>query len=211
MALGSALCYSTVEEPFVHSPPATYYLTSSQDENTALHFSVTYHSFVTMAVRNNNILSSVRRMALLVGAVVALIGGASAFVAPQPRQQMQFSKNNNLPSANNYLNNLQQQQQQHEWQRSMSSDNSNDEAAVKKSDLPFLLDPGTKGGALFLSLVAFVVPILFYEFVTSVFGVDGLEAGKWIGGGFTVIATLAWVGTYIFRVATKDMTYVRRQ
>lgn len=72
-----------------------------------------------------------------------------------------------------------------------------------------LLDPGTKGGALFLALIAFVVPIIFYEFVTNVFGFDGIEAGKWIGGGFTVIATLAWVGTYIFRVATKDMTYVR--
>ena len=74
-----------------------------------------------------------------------------------------------------------------------------------------LLDPGTKGGALFLALVAFVVPIVFYEFVTNVFGFDGIEAGKWIGGGFTVIATLAWVGTYIFRVATKDMTYVSEQ
>jgi hypothetical protein len=76
--------------------------------------------------------------------------------------------------------------------------------------LPFYLDPGTKGGALFLSLVAFVVPILFYQFVTGVFGVDGLEAGKWIGGGFTVIATLVWVSTYIFRVATKDMTYAKQ-
>jgi hypothetical protein len=77
-----------------------------------------------------------------------------------------------------------------------------------QKNLPFWLDPGTKGGAVFLSLVAFVVPIIFYQIITNVFNVDGLEAGKWIGGGFTVFAMLAWVSTYIFRVATKDMTYV---
>lgn len=88
----------------------------------------------------------------------------------------------------------------------MSADN--EDKQVAENNLPFYLDPGTKGGAMFLSLVAFTVPILFYQFVTNVFHVDGIEAGKWIGGGFTVVATLAWVGTYIFRVATKDMTYV---
>lgn len=71
-----------------------------------------------------------------------------------------------------------------------------------------LLDPGTKGGALFLSLVLFVVPIIFYRIVTAFFGVDGIEAGKWIGVGFTLVVSLLWLSTYIFRVATKDMTYV---
>ena len=78
----------------------------------------------------------------------------------------------------------------------------------KKSDLPMLLDPGTKGGALFLSLILFIVPIIGYEIATIGFGVDGIEAGKWIGVGFTLFTTVLWVGTYIFRVATKDMTYV---
>lgn len=73
-----------------------------------------------------------------------------------------------------------------------------------------LLDPGTKGGALFLSLVLFVVPILVYQVIVNVFGVDGIEAGKWIGVGFTAFTTILWVSTYIFRVATKDMTYVSR-
>lgn len=78
----------------------------------------------------------------------------------------------------------------------------------EQSKLPMLLDPGTKGGALFLSLVLFVVPLLGYQFVTSVLGVDGIEAGKWIGVGFTFATLILWVSTYIFRVATKDMTYV---
>jgi hypothetical protein len=79
----------------------------------------------------------------------------------------------------------------------------------EKSKLPMLLDPGTKGGALFLSLVLFVIPLLGYQVVTNVFGVDEIEAGKWIGVGFTVFTLVLWVSTYIFRVATKDMTYVR--
>ena len=78
----------------------------------------------------------------------------------------------------------------------------------EKGNLPMLLDPGTKGGALFLSLVLFIIPILVYQVVTSGFGVDGIEAGKWIGVGFTAFTTILWVSTYIFRVATKDMTYV---
>jgi Protein of unknown function (DUF3007) len=82
--------------------------------------------------------------------------------------------------------------------------------AKDEKKLPMLLDPGTKGGALFLSLVLFVVPIIFYQFVTNVFGVDGIEAGKWIGVGFTFFTTVLWVSTYIFRVATKDMTYAKQ-
>jgi len=105
----------------------------------------------------------------------------------------------------------QQQQQQHQQQSStflhMSTENNQEE---KKSNLPMLLDPGTKGGAIFLSLVLFIVPIIGYEVVTLGFGVDGIEAGKWIGVGFTFFTTVLWVATYILRVATKDMTYAKQ-
>merc|ERR1719223_2557188 len=57
------------------------------------------------------------------------------------------------------------------------------EKEAATSNLPMLLDPGTKGGALFLSLVLFIVPIIVYQVVTLGFGVDGVEAGKWIGAG----------------------------
>jgi len=87
----------------------------------------------------------------------------------------------------------------------MSVDN---EAA--KSSLPMLLDPGTKGGALFLSFLLFLVPIVGYEIVTIGFGIDPLEAGKWIGVVFTLVICFAWVGSYVFRVATKDMTYAKQ-
>ena len=74
--------------------------------------------------------------------------------------------------------------------------------------IPFWLDPGTRGGAVVLSLILFILPLIGYSVATNIFGVDGVEAGKYIGVGFTALATLVWVFTYIFRVATKDMTYV---
>lgn len=84
-----------------------------------------------------------------------------------------------------------------------SSDNNNN------NNLPFWLDPGTKGGAVFLSLVLFVVPIVAYNLLLTVFPeTDSLQLGINIGVGFTVLALVGWMGTYIFRVATKDMTYV---
>mmetsp|Transcript_41201 Transcript_41201/g.46820 ORF Transcript_41201/g.46820 Transcript_41201/m.46820 type:complete len:178 (+) Transcript_41201:203-736(+) len=92
----------------------------------------------------------------------------------------------------------------------LRSSNNSPEPEKKQSQLPMLLDPGTRGGALFLSLVLFVVPILVYQLVTVVFGVDGIDAGKWIGVGFTFFTTVLWVCTYIFRVATKDMTYAKQ-
>ncbi len=98
--------------------------------------------------------------------------------------------------------------QEQNFRRSSPLRMADETPAAKESNLPMLLDPGTKGGALFLSLVLFIVPIIGYEIATIGFGVDGIEAGKWIGVGFTFFTTVLWVGTYIFRVATKDMTYV---
>lgn len=103
------------------------------------------------------------------------------------------------------------QQSQHSQRHKFSHLNMSGDASTKKrSDLPMLLDPGTKGGALFLSLVLFIIPIIVYEVATLGLGFDGIETGKWIGVGFTVLTTVLWVGTYIFRVATKDMTYAKQ-
>ena len=88
----------------------------------------------------------------------------------------------------------------------MSQEN---EPAIKSS-LPVFLDPGTKGGAVVLSVLLFVLPLILYQVVTKVMGVDEIEAGRDIGVGFSVVTMLLWGSTYIFRVATKDMTYVRK-
>ena len=79
----------------------------------------------------------------------------------------------------------------------------------KKSPLPMFLDVGTKGGALFLSLVLFCVPLSLYQLVTTTGGVDPETAGVAIGVGFTSVLTLGWVSTLLVRVVNKDMTYVR--
>jgi hypothetical protein len=92
----------------------------------------------------------------------------------------------------------------------MSSDETSDNnAAETKKDFGFLLDPSTKGGAVFIAIAAFIIPVIGYNVAVEGFGLDGIEVGKWIGVGFTVVACLGWAGTYIFRVANKDMTYVR--
>ena len=89
----------------------------------------------------------------------------------------------------------------------MSSEN-NDES--NKPSLPVFLDPGTKGGAVVLSLLLFIAPLLLYQVLTGPFGVDEIEAGRDIGVGFTVFTMLLWGASYIFRVATKDMTYAKQ-
>ena len=136
-------------------------------------------------------------------AIMALALGVESFQPISSRTTSSFSNcitKSSLQQQYQYQN----QQQYTSTKIHMSTENSNE----KPNNLPMLLDPGTKGGALFLSLVLFIVPIIGYEVVTLGFGVDGVEAGKWIGVGFTFFTTVLWVGTYIFRVATKDMTYV---
>ena len=63
---------------------------------------------------------------------------------------------------------------------------------------------------MILSILLFIVPFIIYNVVTQGFGASEEDAGRFIGVGFTVITCLLWVSTYIFRVATKDMTYVSR-
>lgn len=78
------------------------------------------------------------------------------------------------------------------------------------SNVPFWLDPGTKGGVIVYTILLFVVPLALYNFVVSTGLADEISAGRWIGVGFTVAISLAWVSTYVFRVATKDMTYAKQ-
>jgi Protein of unknown function (DUF3007) len=79
---------------------------------------------------------------------------------------------------------------------------------MTKNVVPFYLDPNTKGGVLVLMTVLFALTWAGDKFLVAVLGYDEIQAGITIGMGFTVISTLAWMSTYLFRVATKDMTYV---
>ncbi|KAL3797338.1 hypothetical protein ACHAWO_005497 [Cyclotella atomus] len=87
---------------------------------------------------------------------------------------------------------------------------SQENEAQQSSGLPVFLDPGTKGGAVVLSILLFIIPILIYQISTGIFGLDEIETGRNIGVGFSVFTMLLWGSTYIFRVATKDMTYAKQ-
>ncbi|CAM9758797.1 unnamed protein product [Ectocarpus sp. 8 AP-2014] len=93
------------------------------------------------------------------------------------------------------------------------------EPMQEKSNLPFFLDPSTrrvltfrrlnhgeKGGAVVVPTLSLLLPLGAYGALTAV-GVDGSKAGAWVGVGYTLIGLIAWVGSYFFRVATKNMTY----
>jgi hypothetical protein len=85
-----------------------------------------------------------------------------------------------------------------------------DEMPQESSKLPIFLDLETKGGVLFLSLVLFVVPLLGYQVVTTLFDVDELQVGKWIGGGYAAMLCVGWASTLLVRVVNKDMTYAKQ-
>lgn len=91
---------------------------------------------------------------------------------------------------------------------SPDSNSSNIKRDETSSSLPTLLDPGTKGGVIVLGTLLFIVPFLIYSVLTSTGTLNEEDAGRFVGVGFTIFTSLLWVSTYIFRVATKDMTYV---
>ncbi|CAN0351282.1 unnamed protein product, partial [Ectocarpus sp. 12 AP-2014] len=83
------------------------------------------------------------------------------------------------------------------------------EPMQEKSNVPFFLDPSTRrvlGGAVVVPTLSLLLPLGAYGALTAV-GVDGSKAGAWVGVGYTLIGLIAWVGSYFFRVATKNMTY----
>ena len=73
-----------------------------------------------------------------------------------------------------------------------------------------LLDPGTKGGSLFLSLLLFLSPLLYYAVAVRTSASTPEETQRDISLYFTTGLTLAWTASYLFRVASKDMTYAKQ-
>ncbi|VEU39294.1 unnamed protein product [Pseudo-nitzschia multistriata] len=153
--------------------------------------------------------SSMIRGILVFGfsALVLLAHGGEAFVTKQP-VSTSSKVGTDLPKVTHLpiYDMLSKGKEQHSSSSLLMATEDNS----KGGGLPFWLDPGTRGGAVFLSLVLFIIPLVGYSVATNMFGVDEVDAGKYIGVGFTAVATLLWVSTYIFRVATKDMTYAKQ-
>lgn len=83
-------------------------------------------------------------------------------------------------------------------------------APAKSGGLPFFLDVGTKGGVVFYSLVGLALPFWGYQFMLDELKFDVVLAGNVILVGYVGLATVAWTGSYVFRVANKDMTYAQQ-
>eukprot|EP00640_Fibrocapsa_japonica_P007886 CAMPEP_0113935400 /NCGR_PEP_ID=MMETSP1339-20121228/2556_1 /TAXON_ID=94617 /ORGANISM="Fibrocapsa japonica" /LENGTH=156 /DNA_ID=CAMNT_0000937545 /DNA_START=249 /DNA_END=719 /DNA_ORIENTATION=+ /assembly_acc=CAM_ASM_000762 len=96
----------------------------------------------------------------------------------------------------------------------MAVEKKEEEAVAQKPsgglNLPWWLDPNTRGGAVVVTTVPVIIPLLVYAYLTSVQGMEGTKAGSYVGFGFVVVSLIGWASTYIFRVGTKDMTYAQQ-
>jgi Protein of unknown function (DUF3007) len=153
---------------------------------------------------------SIRTLSLCLLASAQCCHGFSVGIV---RNDIASVRNGQLPSTQGRLHILSPMthefrvERQRALQLAMST--GSDEPEQKSSSLPFFLDPATKGGVIVYTILLFVAPILLYNFVVGAGILDEISAGRLFGVGFTIVASLAWVSTYVFRVATKDMTYVR--
>lgn len=80
----------------------------------------------------------------------------------------------------------------------------------KRGGLWFVLDINTKGGIVFYSILGIALPFVADAYLTGPMEVDETFAHNLITGLYLGVGTLGWTGTYVFRVATKDMTYARQ-
>jgi hypothetical protein len=154
-----------------------------------------------------------QRLSTVVWLMTALHAySACGFVIPTVHTKVVSSATATSPALASVAGHQQKYQRRSQWTTSPTTSlrASSDGNSGAPSNLPFWLDPGTKGGAVFLSLVLFIVPIIGYNIIINVSGLDPSEVGIWIGVGFTVLSLFVWVGSYIFRVATKDMTYAKQ-
>lgn len=151
-----------------------------------------------MLTRNMNF----RNICILWMLFLGLIETTTSFI-------IQPSHSSRLLSSSTIINTNQQNKLHYRINPSLQmTDNVNNTPEPSNNNkLPFWLDPNTKGGVIVLMFALFGVPVLAYN-VLIAFGMDDIEAGIDIGIGFTIVTCFAWVSTYVFRVATKDMTYV---
>ena len=89
---------------------------------------------------------------------------------------------------------------------------STDEPAPKKLvefDVSAWLNINTRGGVLVWCAILTVIPIAAYAYFVST-GLEETTVGAYVGALFVLLTMVAWASTYIFRVATKDMTYAKQ-
>ena len=76
-------------------------------------------------------------------------------------------------------------------------------------DLKAWFNPNTRGGVIVWCALLLAVPIGAYNYLIST-GLEDTKAGGYVGAIFVLLSNLLWASTYVFRVATKDMTYAKQ-
>ena len=76
-------------------------------------------------------------------------------------------------------------------------------------DLSAWLNINTRGGVIVWSGILILVPIAAYQIFISQ-GYEETTVGAYVGALFVLLSCVGWGSTYIFRVATKDMTYAKQ-
>lgn len=84
-----------------------------------------------------------------------------------------------------------------------------DEGDTGEFKLAAWFDPNTRGGILVWGTFLFLVPYAAYQAFVA-FGVDKTKVGEYVGAIFVLVSNLLWASTYVFRVASKDMTYTKQ-
>jgi hypothetical protein len=76
-------------------------------------------------------------------------------------------------------------------------------------DISAWLNINTRGGVLVWCAILTILPIAAYAYFVST-GLEETTVGAYVGALFVLLTMVAWASTYIFRVATKDMTYAKQ-
>uniref|UniRef100_A0A6U4N6D0 Uncharacterized protein n=1 Tax=Hemiselmis andersenii TaxID=464988 RepID=A0A6U4N6D0_HEMAN len=84
-----------------------------------------------------------------------------------------------------------------------------EEVEEKKNELNPWLSLNTRGGAMLWTTVLLFLPIPVYGPLSAAMG-DELAAGRALGAFYCLGGIIAWTGSYVFRVGTKDMTYTKQ-
>ena len=91
----------------------------------------------------------------------------------------------------------------------VSTGGDKDEEKLVEFDVSAWLNINTRGGVLVWCAILTVIPIAAYAYFVST-GLEETTVGAYVGALFVLLTMVAWASTYIFRVATKDMTYAKQ-
>ena len=147
--------------------------------------------------------------ALLVLCMI-MIEGANCFTAPYNRLAVNHKStlSRNLVSKELPKNFFHTKPSRDSALQVSTNEGKGDEKMVE-FDISAWLNINTRGGVLVWCAILIVIPVAAYAYFVST-GLEETTVGAYVGALFVLLTMVAWASTYIFRVATKDMTYAKQ-